>query len=88
MTFNPSIYVILMEGVRGSEVSNGCFNSGPPTRRPLLATECVPSVRTTVITGALDLFVHKLEYIQALLTLPFFACRTSAVSTMQSIRRQ
>ena len=45
------------DGGRSRAARYGCFNSGPPTQRPRLATECVASASITVVSRPLDVFV-------------------------------
>jgi hypothetical protein len=45
------------DGRRVRAAGYGCFNSGPPTQRPRLATERVASASITVVSRPFDVFV-------------------------------
>lgn len=66
------------DGRRSRAARYGCFNSGPPTQRPRLATECVASASITVVSRPFDVFVPCSYTCQNIQPLPLFDdCWTS-----------
>ena len=80
------------DGGRSRAARYGCFNSGPPTQRPRLATECVASASITVVSRPLDVFVPCSYTRQNMCKRSSHChCLTTAgrlsLSTVKSIRR-
>ena len=81
------------DGRRSRAARYGCFNSGPPTQRPRLATACVASASITVVSRPFDVFVPRFYTCQNICKrYSHCHCLTTArrlsLSTVKSIRRQ